>query len=294
MAVLEEFQFELDEYVFGHHRPIFVDQDGFDPGDESIIDQDQTNPLTGARVMGRDVVAAGTWTFAMHVDGEDPTTALEEVAKLKAIWRNGADGYREGRVVKPLRYNIAGRTRVVYGRPRRFSFKPNNRLLGGYLPPLATFDRADDLHYADEINTLDMALAPDVSGGFEWPATWPLTFDRDPGFVPPWEILVGGDAPTLPIITFFGPVTDPSITIGDFTMGLAGSIGEGGSVEIDTRPWAQTITRAGNAGSARLTRDVRLTRAALRPGAYSAVYRGTDATGESSCRVVWRDAWHSL
>ena len=123
MAALEEFQFELDGYVFGHRRPIFIDQDGFDPGDDSIVDQDQTNPITGARVMGRDVRGAGTWTFAMHVDQEDSETALAELATLERLWRNGTLGFREGRVVKMLRYNLAGRTRVVFGRPRRFSAK---------------------------------------------------------------------------------------------------------------------------------------------------------------------------
>ena len=294
MAVLEEFQFELDNYVFGHRRPIFVDQDGFDPGDDTVLEQDQINPINGSRVMGRDVPSAGTWTFSMHVDQEDPETALAELANLAKIWRNGSTGFQTGRTVKMLRYNLAGRTRVVFGRPRRFSAKPNNRLLGGYLPPLATFDLSDSLHYDDVADLVDLVMVPDVSGGFAFPASFPITFTRDPDAEAPGAITIGGDAATNPVVTFYGPILNPGLTIGTFKLGLSGSIGEGGSVTVDTRPWAQTITRAGDTSGVKLSRDTRLVRASLRPGTYSALFRGVDTTGQSRCRILWRNAWHSL
>lgn len=294
MAELAEFQFELDGYVFGNGRPIFIDQDGFDPGDTEIITQDQSNPVTGARMMGRDTPGAATWTFAMHVDQEDPDTALAELAALGAIWRNEDVGFRDARVVKMLRYRVGARTRCVFGRPRRFSYKPNNKILGGYLPPLATFDLSDSLHYGDTENMIEIHMAPSVPGGFSWPAVWPLVFERPTDWADPGVVVVGGDAATAPVVTFYGPVTDPKIVVGDFTLGLTGTIYDGGSVTIDARPWAQTISRAGNAGTAALGRTTRLSRALLRPGSYGAVFSGIDMTGSARCRILWRDAWHTL
>lgn len=294
MAALEEFQFELDGYAFGNGLPIFVDPTGFDPGDAEVVDQDQTNPLSGARMMGRDMVGAPTWTWNLHVDGEDPDTALASLAAMAAKWRGGSAGFRDSRTVSRLRYRIGSRTRCVFGRPRRFSAKPDNRILGGYLPPMATFALADAKHYDDDEQLFDMRMAPTVAGGFSFPAAFPITFESSVDNEPPSAVVVEGDAATAPIVTFYGPVLDPKIKIGNFVLGLSGTIYEGGSVTIDARPWAQKITRSGNAGTAGLTRDTRLNRALLEPGAYSAVFTGSDQTGMARCRVRWRNAWHSL
>ena len=105
---------------------------------------------------------------------------------------------------------------------------------------------------------------------------------------------VGGDARTYPIVTFTGPVTNPSVEMGDVTIGMLGTIAAGGSVTIDTRPWMQSVTRVGNTGGASLTRNTRMARSGLAPGAYQAVFRGVDVTGGARCQVRWRSAWHTL
>lgn len=291
MSTLEDFQFELDGYVFGNGLPIFVDEDGFDPGDMDWAVQDTQNAINGSTMFGRDVTTASTWTFALHTNTETPEDALAELDAMGAVWLQEQE---DSRAVNALRYCLGGRTRVVYGRPRKFTYKMNNRFLSGYVPPMATFVRADSLHYDDTPKQLDLKIAPSIAGGFVFPTAWPITFDRPADFVNPSAVVVGGTGKTAPIVTFYGPVTNPSIQIGDFLLALDGSIGEGGSVEVDMRPWAQTVKRRGNAAAVRLGRDVRLARGRLAPGSYDALFRGTDTTGMARCRVVWRDAWKTI
>lgn len=295
MAVaLQDFQFELGGFVFGLDCPVFVDQSGFKPGTAESINQDQVNPVTGATMFGRDVLGAPEWSWMLHVNAVDAASGLALLDKMAGIWRNGSAGFAESRSVMPLRYRLGGRTRVIFGRPRRFDYEPDSRLIAGYLPPSATFQAADNLHYADTESVVDVRLAPPVSGGMTWPAVFPITFRRDPGYVPPEEVKVGGNAATAPVVTFYGPVTDPSMTIGSFVLGVKGSIGENSSITIDARPWVQAVSRSGNTSGVSLSRDTRITRARLAPGSYDAVFRGQDASGGARCRVVWRDAWHSL
>lgn len=295
MVALKDYQFDIDGYVFGLDMPIFVDPAGFKPSRGDVQTQDQTNPLNGARMMGRDVQTAGSWSFVMHTATETPEEALEELGKLGSKWVGGVNGYRESRKVSALRYRIAGRTRVVFGRPRRFDFDGlDNRFMNGYLPPAATFDKADALHYDDDEQSVVMFLKPAEQGGLVMPAAFPLTFERDPDYVAPSAMVVGGDARTAPVVTFTGPVLNPSVTIGDATVALTGQLGAGGSITIDCRPWAMTVTRSGDTSGAALSNSTRMTRAALAPGAYSAVFRGIDTSGAARCQVRWRDAWNTI
>jgi hypothetical protein len=294
MAELEDFQFDLDGYVWGRGRPVFVEGEGFDTGDAEKIKQQSVNPLTGERRFGRDVQGAETWTWACFLDSasDTPETALASVAEMGRVWRD--EKWNQTGVVAALRYKVAGRTRVVFGRPDRFSFRPGNSILHGNLPPLATFEKVDAKHYEDAEETLDLHLVPQVAGGFEAPFAAPLSVARDPAAGTPGAVVIGGDAKTGCVVTFEGPSTDPSVTIGDFFLGVTGSIPEGASVTLDSRPWATTLTKVGPVGNISLTRGTRLARALLAPGTYQAVYRAQDTSGESSCRVAWRNAWHTL
>jgi hypothetical protein len=299
MAVLKDYQFELNGYAWGLDLPIFVDEQGFDTGDASPITQDSVDPFSGVTRMGRDVVGAPEWTWNLYVDQEDAPSALAELGKLRYAWSNNGKGYPDSREVSMLRYAVGGRTRVVFGRPRRFTAKPGNLLHAGLVPPVVTFQASDRLHYDDVEQSIRMAMKPAEKGGATFPASFPLTFEREPDYVPASAMLVGGDARTWPVVTFYGPVTNPSVTIGDVVIALTGSIGEPvgsfpSSVTIDTRPWSQTVTRSGNTSGVILSRFTRMNRSAVAPGTYSAVFRGLDTSGESECQVRWRNAWQTL
>jgi len=289
---LEDYQFELAGYRFGDGCPIFVDADGgFDPGTNTWLDQDSVSSLTGANRMGSDRRAAQVWSWTLHTNTDDPVEALAELGEMGRAWFGGD---RSVRTVHMLRYRIAERTRVIFGRPRELSYKPGRLIYAGYLPPTATFVKSDALHYDDEEQSVDMRLGETTSGGFDWPAVWPLTFNITSDVVEPWAIIVGGDAPTAPVIEIYGPVTNPTVTIGKLKMRFTGSLPEGGMVRIDARPWSSDIFRSGPQGSLKLTADVRLASARLEPGAYDAVFTGEDDTGNARCRVLWRNAWHTL
>lgn len=299
MATLEDHQFELLGYAFGMDKPIFIDENGFDPGDSDILNQDTVNPLNGATLMGQDAVGAPEWVFTMHVDREDEPSALEELGLLRKAWANNGKGWRDPRDYAALRYGLGGRTRRVYGRPRRFTVKPDNRILSGYLPPVASFKLASPLHFDDNEQSVTMAMAPAETGGAVFPATFPLTFEREPDFVPASLMEVGGDGYTFPVVTFTGPVTNPSVQIGNVTIALVGTIGgpvgtTQSTVTIDTRPWVQTVTRTGNASGASVARNTRMNQCAIAPGTYSAAFRGVDTSGNSRCQVRWRNAWLTL
>lgn len=286
--VLDEFQFDLDGYIFGRGLPVFIDSEGFDPGDPDLITQDGVNPQTGARVFGRDMHGAGSWTFACHVDREDVAGALGSAAAMGAKWRD--EKWLEPDAIAILRYRLGGRTRCVFGRPRRFSFRPGNAILGGTVPPLASFDLVDSKHYDDAEQFVELRLRPSSSGGFVAPLTFPLVIETPADAQIPGEVKVAGDTSTAAVVDFYGPVTDPSVTIGDFVVALVGTIPAGASVTVDSRPWSQGMFRTGNTAGVRLGRETRLTKARLRPGTYSAVFRGGDLTGGARCRVRWRNA----
>jgi hypothetical protein len=292
---LDDHQFEMDGYRWGLHCPISTDAQGFNPGNNGWLTQDQNSTLTGANMMGRDVRQAQTWSWILHVDQDSPETALAELAAMGSRWMGGVVGFRNARDVKMLRYCVAGRTRVIFGRPRNFDYAPDNRLLSGYMPPSATFQKADALHYDDVEQSADLTLGAVKPGGFEWPASFPITFTRDADYVPPWAVVVGGDAPTAPVIEFTGPVLNPAIQVGAYKLALSGLLPEGAKIRIDARPWANTIRRSGAASpNLQLSSQSRLSSMRLLPGAYDAVFTGVDATGSARCRILWRDAWHTL
>ena len=185
MPLTADYQFELDGYVFGDGCPIFVDAEGFDTGELGFITQDTTNPITGATMMGRDVLKPPDWSWILHVNRDDQTGALAELAALGKVMTNSGRGWSDSREALALRYRLDGRIRRVYGRPRRFSYKPGNRVWAGYLPPMASFSLVDPNHYDDNEQAVTLGLAPSIPGGFSWPAGWPLTFNRDADFTRP-------------------------------------------------------------------------------------------------------------
>lgn len=290
--VLEEMQFDLDGYVFGNGMPVFTDAEGFDPGDPDKITQDGVNPITGARVFGRDMQGAGSWTWACWLNTTDVEGALAAAAAMGAKWRD--EKWHIAENVAMLRYRVGGRTRCVFGKPRRFSFKPGNALLQGNLPPMASFDLSDAKHYDDIESFVDLAILPPITGGFEVPFEAPLLIELAAGDQPQGSIDVGGDTTTSMVITFYGPLTNGRVSVGTkFTAGFDGTLGAGQSITIDGRPWSLSVTRTGGANVV-LSRDTRINRALVGPGQYQATLRGSDETGTARCRVRWRNAHSTL
>lgn len=294
MAISEDFQFDLLGYTFGLHRRMSTDQTGFRVTNGEVITQDSVNRFTGARMSARDIDSAGGFEWSIHVDTESDEEALAELAAMKKVWRNNGLGWKATGQQAMLSYRLAGRDRVVFGRPRKFDYELDNRLLGGYMPLTATFDLAYPAFYGSEEKHIDMNIGRDTPGGLSFPAAMPYAYEVEPGYVRPFEMKVGGDAGTHPIIKFGGPSTNPSVTIGTMTLGFSGTLEQGASIEVDCRPWAMTMKRANGGANLIPSRATRLNRAFFLPGTYSAEYRAIDTSGLSTCQVRWRDAWSTL
>lgn len=293
---LEEFQFEVEGYVFGRGCPVFVDKDGLSLSGE-VKTQDSENSLNGTRMSGKDFYAAKTWTFGAHVDGTDVESALAIQEDMESLWKGTLESLDIGEHV-PMRYRVGGRTRRVYGRPRRFEASPNNDILSGHIAPSFTFDQVDALHYDDDEQQLDLKLtAVNEGGGTKFPLKFPAHFiDVDPDGTNRDTIEIGGRAPTSVIVEFDGPITNPEVWVdGKYLCGFTGSVPADMTYIVDSRPWMNTAVRQDGVSVAnQLSAKTWLSKTRLKPGTRSVMLQGRDDTGRARARVRWRNANYSL
>ena len=129
MTVLNDYQFEIlpsedasNGFVFGIGADVSLDDGGFDPGENEWLSQDGQNTRRGVKAFGRDVIGAKTWAWESHTDMEDVQGALDILDDFSAAWEPyevEIPGWTTA-----VRYTLAGRTRRVYGRPRRYAAPP--------------------------------------------------------------------------------------------------------------------------------------------------------------------------
>lgn len=284
-ATLRDGDFDLNGYVIGgdKSRPVYAV--GVDTGMVAHRDQDQLNPHGDDRYFGDDQLEGPTWTLELRTGRNVTTqTALAALGAVTRAWRAAPRGAGEESV---LRYMVGGRTRLVYGRPRNFTFDPTLLYSHGYLSVGAQFVTADTLHYDDARKSLTVSLIPGDAGGLVSPLISPLTTIK--GGRRQGLIQVGGDAPTPLEITIQGPITNPVVSSRGWVVGLTGSLAWDQSVTIDTR--RRTVQRQDGADlSGWLTRATFLPEARLLPGTQEVVFNGTDATGTATCTVSWLPA----
>jgi hypothetical protein len=304
-VIIKDFNFEIlpdvdadDGVLFGIGQDVSLDDGGFTPGSTDWATQDAESSQNGTTAFGRDRLLGPTWNWQLHVNRDDDVNALESLAELKTAWRALHIRNTPGAVL-PLRYRLAGRTRRIYGRPRRFEESPTNTMLGGHLPISVDFKCVDGFTYDDVMQNVSMRLGQeledegiDTGGGFIFPLTFPTIT------LPPTKrqsrVLIGGDAPAYPIIRFQGPVTNPVLITDDWRIGVTMQIQDGQYVEIDTRPWKQTALLNGNASVAGLLgRKTRMDKVVFNPGVFEARYNGF-SSGETICTVRWANTWNSL
>lgn len=301
MTDLNEMQFELlptmnavNGQVFGIGAAVSIDDGGFLPGDDDWEHQDENNPIRGGMSFGRDLLNGPTWGFNLHVDQVDTKTAKDALAAFKTAWRALHIRQIPGKVI-PLRYCLGDEVRRVYGRPRRFAAPPDNLMMSGYVPITADFQCVDGFTYSDTEDSIVMSLG--VIGSSTGGMTFPLTFPVDtvPVGDTQQQAVVGGDAPTYPVIRFNGPVTNPELSNGDWTLSLDMTIPASSYVEVDLRPWGLTAMLNGNTSVAgALGRRQYLSDMKLEPGRYEFLYRGSSSSSSSTCEVRWSNAWNSI
>lgn len=292
-ADLLDYQWELGDLVFGVDRQIGHEADAT-PGTYTWRTRDTPSPIGDATAFGRDLIEPGTWAFKLFTDMHDAASALAVLEQAALQWRGDSVRSTPGEAM-PLRYRLAGRTRVVYGRPRRFDAPLDNRLASGYVAITSDFKMASELYFDDiERNIPVLAIAP-TTGGFTAPFTTPITTEEQLA-TRPNQFTVDGVMPTPGIFEFTGPSSDAFIEIdGDMRIQLTGTIPVGITVTVDARPWVMSAYRSDGAGVAGMIhRRTRLPRLLLAPGSHQATYGGYDETGASSARIRWRPAHPSV
>lgn len=294
-ADLVNYQWELGGVVFGVDSPVQHEADAT-PGTYSWRTQDQQTPGRDANSFGRDLIEPGTWAFKLFVDGKDEANALEILEDLGDIWRGDDVRSRVG-AVKELRYRLGGRTRVCYGRPRRFDYTLNNAFMSGYIPVTADFKMASELYFDDFENYIDVGFLQPTTGGFEAPFITPLTTENIGGPNVPYTFAVGGRKPTPMMIDFKGPLTNnPSLQIdGRFVAQLQRDVPDGVTVTVDARPWVSAVYREDDAGVAGiLSPRSRMPDMKLSVGTHVATLGGSSPTGTGKCRIRWRPAYPTV
>lgn len=234
--------------------------------------------------------------------GQGPAVrGLDGVNLLRQAWRADAIRGKAGRI-SVLAHKTAGRTRRLYGRPRKFAVSHSRLASQGYTPVVADFVAVDDRFY-DE--TEQQAELYDHKA-----ATLPWRPGRGAPPIPQYtskktvEFQQKGTVSTFPYIDVYGPCKNPKITINKdlWAVQLGMTIAAGDYVRIDPRPWARTVMLYSGSSSKsvadKLTRASPLLRQMfIPPGRWSASLSYTSALPAPTMdgpRILinWRDAFN--
>jgi len=289
-----EGSFTFAGVTFGEGSRLVVKDMSASMGDVRV--EDAEDPYGDGDNAGRDRLGAGVWSWEIATDADDfedeGINALDLWEELHAVWRVAVRDGRPGRLY-PLVYTALGRTRRVYGRPRRVDIPTGNLLaMQGQAHGAVDFKLMDPYTYDEQARSVTIGrIAPASTDGVLLPATVPFVIGTAPG-QSPGAIDVGGKAPTPFTATFKGPVTNPWLTGPGWGIYLEGKIDAGKQVVVDTREG--TIDSGGTNVRPALRRGGSL-KGRLRGNTTAQLtYGGTDATNTSSVTVTWRPAYYSI
>lgn len=299
-----EYNFELlpsaiatDGELFGIGQNVSLDDGGFAPGSTDWAVQDSESSQSGTTNFGRDRLLGPTWSWQLHVNRTNASEARASLGAFRKAWHALHIRDTPGAVL-PLRYQLEAEdgVRRIYGRPRRFEAPPDNRILSGYVPVSVDFKCVDAFSYSDVMDAVTVSLGEeeefDTIGGFIFPLTFP--YNTLPTYSRTDQVIVGGDAPAHPIIRFNGPISNPTLETDDWTVKLTLELNADQYVEVDTRPWANTVLRNGNASVAgSLGRKTRMHNIVFQPGTTEIRYSGFSTTS-STCEIRWASTWNSI
>ncbi|MBC7760720.1 MAG: hypothetical protein H7201_02765 [Candidatus Saccharibacteria bacterium] len=297
MAILQDYQSELGGVAFGYGLPVAVDGEGFDPGTDDPETQDSFTGFTESYDFGVDSLQPASWAWGMHTDlAQFSDDAIRDSAALEIAWKTACDR-RDPGAVAALRYAIGGRTRVVYGRPRRYSSTKTNSMIYGVINITSEFQRADTLFYGDDLSSITLNMQPQQSLGLMSPIVSPITTLVG---APPLSTtsVIGGDVPAPFTATINGPssgsITNPKISNGQWELQLLTSIASGQSVTISTYPWAMNAIRSDGAYLSSFTAKSRLSKARLAVAGETLRLDGIDSSGTATATVQWRRAYSTI
>lgn len=288
---MDDYQFELDGYLFGIGAEIATDADGFQPGGSSFTIQDSASPIGDVTFFGRDRLEGPTWAWNLHTDKTmDAESAIAAKRAIAKVWR--ADRIRKTpRAVLPLRYQLAGEVRRCYGRPRNFSAAPDNAILNGMLPMTCDFKVVEPYFYTDEVRTRSLTTVAAHGGGFVFDLVFPISTaagEARAGMLEAAE--VGGDTDTPFEAVIHGPITNPTIEHGGWKIEIVGTVAYDQTVTVSTLPWDMKARRSDGLNM-ELSAKTRLSSSFLSADGGEVKFGGTDGTGTARLDLSWRPRW---
>ena len=290
---LQNYQWELGGVVFGEGCPVDHESDVAPPA-YGVRNQDQPQPNGDGSVMGVDYLEPGLWQFKLFTNGEDEASVHAALEELGLAWR--ADAYRkEPGKATGLRYRMNNRTRVVYGRPRRFEYPFGAEYVSGRVPITADFQTVSELFFDDYENSLDVDFKEPEAGGFVTPFTAPLTSDTSPDNEP-YTLTVGGLLATPVMVDFIGPLDNTGILIdGEPFIAFQNDVPGDITATVDARPWVTSVTRSDGGGVAGLLSPrSRMPKMLLEPGEHTVTLLGSTPDGTGKARIRWHSAYPSV
>lgn len=243
-------------------------------------------------MVGRDTLGKQVVSLSLSTDYEPSDEALQQALALQerlfGIWWDRSK--RAPGAVTELVYQVEGRERRVYGRPRQisgFTVEVVARQGAGRIEAQFEVTKPGTFGVAQQVR---IDAVPESSGGLIAPLVAPLVTTMTGGTRQGLVDVTGG-AEAYPAVTFHGPSTDPFIRSDDgrWEIGLVGSLAYDQTATIDLM--TNTISLPGNV-SFNYATD--LTAATLVPGSNSITYSAVDATGTSYVLVDWRHAYNSF
>lgn len=293
-AELRNYQFELGDVVFGYDCPVDHETD-VQPPAYALRTSDQAIPNEDGWTMGVDQLEPGSWRFKLFVNQDTEGEALDALEELAAAWRGDAYRKQPGKATA-LRYRLNNRTRLIYGRPRRFEAPLSAAYTSGAILITADFQALSDLFFDDSEEYLDVAFREPTTGGFVTPVTAPVSTEQSGVEYGPYEFYVAGVQATPAMVDFVGPLNDAGLLIdGVPFIQFQQDIPAGVTVTVDARPWVRSVRRSDGGGAAGLLSPrSRMPKMTLEPGVHSATLLGSTPTGTGYARVRWRRAYPSV
>lgn len=265
----------------------------WEKGAESVETSDLDNPIYDDTYAGVDFYRGPTWTFEFVIEGRDELEVLDNLDRVKAVWRDPK--YKTAGATTELNFTVAGRTRTVYGRPRRFAENNQRTSQQGYVTVLAEFQLLDPLQYdADWDLTRLNSVPPDTRGLEEHLTEDTLVTDLGSGVRDGQLGVVAGTAPTPFKATIYGPISQPGITIDGKRYQFNLSLSAGQRLVIDSRTGEVLLNNSKSQNRAHtMTVPTQLKGVRLRPGkAVEVSFFGTDPTLTAYVNFAVRAAYH--
>lgn len=301
MVDLNLWRLEYDETAleFGTHESghPFIKQVVVGPVD--IETDDMVHPLSDGTVFGEDHTRGRALGFAgVHLSTQPMpssrrwTRPMDDSSVFERAWRARSVRSVPGKVATLANLD---RGRFVYGRPRPY-MPDHERARHGWLTYACVFDTVDDRFYSTTEKVVTIGVDPPSLSAMTFPVTFPFT-----GATPSTSrtyLYNAGTDDAWPVVTFRDG-TDPQLELlnewggVEWALKVKGTIGAGGAVTVDTRPWVRQVTKNGTAAPGVL-RGTRITDMGLPPGTHELRLTAIDPTGQAEVEVRWHDAYGTL